>query len=36
MYRGDHAGVETKNILYVTKDGSDNNSGLLEGDAKQQ
>ena len=28
------AGVETKNILYVTKDGNDNNSGLLEGDAK--
>ena len=28
------AGVETKNILYVTKDGSDSNSGLLEGDAK--
>jgi len=28
------AGVETKNILYVTKDGDDNNSGLLEGDAK--
>ena len=27
-------GVETKNILYVTKDGSDSNSGLLEGDAK--
>ena len=27
-------GVETKNILYVTKDGNDNNSGLLEGDAK--
>ena len=28
------SGVETKNILYVTKDGSDANSGLLEGDAK--
>ena len=28
------SGVETKNILYVTKDGSDENSGLLEGDAK--
>ena len=28
------AGVETKNILYVTKDGNDSNSGLLEGDAK--
>ena len=27
-------GVETKNILYVTKDGNDSNSGLLEGDAK--
>ena len=27
-------GVQTKNILYVTKDGSDNNTGLLEGDAK--
>ena len=27
-------GVETTNILYVTKDGNDNNSGLLEGDAK--
>ena len=27
-------GVETKNILYVTKDGNDANSGLLEGDAK--
>ena len=34
MYRGDHPGVETTNILYVTKDGNDNNSGLLEGDAK--
>ena len=28
------AGVQTKNILYVTKDGKDTNSGLLEGDAK--
>ncbi len=28
------AGVETQNIIYVTKDGDDNNSGLLEGDAK--
>ena len=28
------AGVETKNILYVTKNGNDNNTGLLEGDAK--
>ena len=28
------AGVETQNILYVTKDGNDSNSGLLEGDAK--
>jgi cytoskeletal protein CcmA (bactofilin family) len=27
-------GVETTNILYVTKDGNDANSGLLEGDAK--
>jgi hypothetical protein len=27
-------GVETKNILYVTKDGDDSNTGLLEGDAK--
>ena len=27
-------GVETTNILYVTKDGNDSNSGLLEGDAK--
>ena len=27
-------GVQTKNILYVTKDGNDNNTGLLEGDAK--
>ena len=27
-------GVETKNILYVTKDGNDATSGLLEGDAK--
>ena len=28
------AGVQTKNIIYVTKDGNDSNSGLLEGDAK--
>jgi len=28
------AGVQTKNIIYVTKDGDDSNSGLLEGDAK--
>ena len=28
------SGVETTNILYVTKDGNDANSGLLEGDAK--
>ena len=28
------AGVETTNIIYVTVDGNDNNSGLLEGDAK--
>ena len=27
-------GVETTNILYVTKDGNDANTGLLEGDAK--
>ena len=27
-------GVETTNILYVTKDGNDSNTGLLEGDAK--
>ncbi len=28
------SGVETTNIIYVTKDGNDTNSGLLEGDAK--
>ena len=28
------AGVQTKNIIYVTKNGDDTNSGLLEGDAK--
>ena len=28
------SGVETTNIIYVTRDGDDNNSGLLEGDAK--
>jgi hypothetical protein len=27
-------GVQTQNIIYVTKDGDDTNSGLLEGDAK--
>ena len=27
-------GVQTQNIIYVTKDGNDLNSGLLEGDAK--
>ncbi len=27
-------GVQTQNIIYVTKDGNDDNSGLLEGDAK--
>ena len=27
-------GVQTQNIIYVTKDGNDANSGLLEGDAK--
>ena len=27
------SGVETENIIYVTKDGDDSNSGLLEGDA---
>jgi len=27
-------GVQTQNIIYVTKDGNDSNSGLLEGDAK--
>ena len=29
------AGVETENIIYVTRDGDDNNSGFLEGDAKR-
>tara|TARA_Y100001968_G_scaffold259059_1_gene246176 strand:+ start:4333 stop:7896 length:3564 start_codon:yes stop_codon:yes gene_type:complete len=29
------SGVETTNIIYVTRDGDDNNSGLLEGDAKR-
>ena len=28
------SGVETKNTIWVTKDGDDSNSGLLEGDAK--
>jgi aspartate 1-decarboxylase len=28
------SGVQTQNIIYVTKDGDDANSGLLEGDAK--
>ena len=28
------SGVQTQNIIYVTKDGNDANSGLLEGDAK--
>jgi hypothetical protein len=28
------SGVQTQNIIYVTKDGNDENSGLLEGDAK--
>ncbi len=28
------SGVETTNIIYVTRDGDDSNSGLLEGDAK--
>lgn len=28
------SGVQTQNIIYVTKDGNDLNSGLLEGDAK--
>ena len=28
------SGVETTNIIYVTRDGDDNNTGLLEGDAK--
>jgi len=27
------SGVETENIIYVTRDGNDNNSGFLEGDA---
>ena len=27
------SGVETENTIYVTRDGNDNNSGLLEGDA---
>lgn len=27
-------GVQTQNIIYVTKDGNDSNTGLLEGDAK--
>ena len=27
-------GVQTQNIIYLTKDGNDANSGLLEGDAK--
>ena len=27
------SGVETENIIYVTRDGDDTNSGLLEGDA---
>ena len=27
------SGIETENIIYVTRDGNDNNSGLLEGDA---
>ena len=27
-------GVETENTIWVTKDGDDNNTGLLEGDAK--
>ena len=29
------SGVETENIIYVTRDGNDNNSGLLEGDSKR-
>ena len=29
------AGVETENIIYVTRDGDDGNSGFLEGDAKR-
>ena len=28
------SGVETKNTIWVTKNGNDSNSGLLEGDAK--
>ena len=28
------SGVETQNTIWVTKDGNDNNTGLLEGDAK--
>ena len=28
------SGVQTQNIIYVTKDGNDSNTGLLEGDAK--
>ena len=28
------SGVQTQNIIYVTKDGNDANTGLLEGDAK--
>jgi hypothetical protein len=28
------AGVETQNTIWVTKDGNDSNTGLLEGDAK--
>ena len=28
------SGVQTQNIIYVTKDGNDPNTGLLEGDAK--
>ena len=28
------SGVETQNTIWVSKDGDDNNSGLLEGDAK--
>ena len=29
------SGVETTNIIYVTRDGDDGNSGFLEGDAKR-
>ena len=29
------SGVETENIIYVTRDGDDGNSGFLEGDAKR-